>query len=175
MAIAFETKREQFTYIARSIQGKYGYLHPVVTPQRLIDSRVADSSLRIFIQRKIERYPTKPTLFEGAIPTISDVVVKKGDSMAIWTDDIPWRIATSGLHKAVREGLVRSDKNRFRLAARENDKFALLPDLFTSAQEQGMPVVVFDNSQKNLSQSAEVADDMHLAVPLILARADMYE
>lgn len=174
MAILLETKRARFEDIVGNIQEEYGYLHPSETPRRLIGDHIVPPSLYEPIQRKIVRHPTHLTVFPDVVPT-GEELLGIGDWITIWTDDSPWRPATAGLHRPLRANLLPSEKRRFSTATQENNKFVLLPPLFFRAQERSMPVVVFDNNKRNLSRAAEVAEAMHISVPLVLARADMYE
>lgn len=135
----------------QKIKKENGYVDPSIASRQLAGE---DHRLREKIKRGILRHPTEGYLHGGAIDVLQQLLAQ-GDHLTIWTDDYPWRVATSGLG-ILRSGLPAGERQRFSLAHAEN-KIELLPDLFAKASLNGLKkAIIVDNAKDNLEQATQV-------------------
>lgn len=149
----------------------HGYLHPSHTLQLLGENVGHEISLPYDnLRRAIDWHPTRDFLFPGAADTLV-ALIQHGDAVQIWTNNTLVRVATSGVGK-IRHRLPREERWRLGVAFAEDNKISLLPELLKTADDKRMPIVVVDDTPKNLLQAVEVAReiDIHSPMALLLAR-----
>lgn len=150
----------------------HGYLHPSHTLE-VLRQDVGDAIGLPYgnLRRAIDRHPTRNFLFPDTTDTLG-TFVRAGDAIQIWTNNTVVRVATSGIGQ-IRRQFPREERWRLGVAAAENNKVSLLPQLLKTAVEREMPVVIVDDAPKNLAKAADVAEELHMDMPMALVLAQM--
>jgi len=152
---------ENNTYVASvcdAVKQDVGYL----APSRVVLSLgfPPEHPLHPHLRRHMYEHPTKPFLFWGATRVLKQLL-KKGDAVAVWTDEYKERIKSSGLGDLDRHGDV-----AFILG---EAKQQVIPVLFDHARACGATeMIVIDDQQANLQAVSAYAKKRDLPVRLVL-------